>query len=265
MLNYIKFAFLRHDSVLHRMDALSKLIVVVLVSVSVYFYNQPIQLLPLFLLLFFMALILGKVRPLVVCCSFAVFVLFGGFVAFFQLLTHQGGDLLTTLWIIKITTQGLNLAELFVLRLATIGAAALVFLWTTNPRQFVVGLIHMKVPYRFAFAVLVALRFLPLIQEEISKIRDAQAIRGVKNERGFKGLWQRWQRYMFPVLLNGLRKSETTGMAMDSRAFGLYENRTYVDEFRWSTSGRVLVVLVLVMAITIGYVWGFGFIQPRYS
>lgn len=265
ILKNIKFTYLRQNSVLHRMDPLSKLAVVVIVSLAVYFFKNPLQVLPIPILLFFLAIGLGRVRVSVVFWSFSVFILFGLLVAFFQLVSHQRGELLYELLFLSITREGLNLAELFILRMSTIGCAALIFLWTTNPKDFTTGLVYAGVPYRFAFAILVALRFLPLIQDEISKIRDAHLIRGVKQEKGLRGAFRSWQRYLFPILVNGLRKSETTSIAMDSRGFGLYKTRTYIDEFSWTRSGIVLVVAVCVLVVLLGYVWGFGFTQPRYN
>lgn len=265
ILKNIKFTYLRHDSVLHRTDVISKLLVVILVSVSVYFFRNPVQVLPMPILLFFLAMALGRVRFSVVFWSFSVFMVFGLFVAFFQLVSHQTGEILARVLFLKITPDGLHLAELFVLRMATIGCAALTFLWTTNPKEFAIGLVYIGIPYRFAFAVLVALRFLPLIQDEISKIKDAHLIRGVKQEKGIKGAFHNWQRYLFPILVNGLRKSETTSIAMDSRGFGLFKTRTYTDEFRWTASGIALVAVVCIVIVVCGYIWGFGFIQPRYN
>lgn len=265
VLNNIQFTYQRQDSVLHRMDTISKLLLVAIVSIAVYFFKNPIQILPFPFLLFFLALVLGRIKPSVAFWSFMVFVTFGLFVAFFQLVSHQAGETLFNFLFLNVTPEGLRMAEIFVLRLSTIGSAALVFLWTTNPKFFATALVYMKVPYRFAFAVLVALRFLPMIQDEITKIKDAHLIRGIKQEKGLKGSFQSWQRYLFPILVNGLRKSETTSIAMDSRGFGLYPTRVYVDEFKWSLSGIVLVVCVFALVCVLGYLWGFGFVQPRYN
>lgn len=265
ILKNIRFSYLRIDSVLNRMDALSKLILVIVLSIAVYFYKNPLELLPIPIILYVLALVLGKVKFPVASCSFMVFVTFGLFVAFFQLVSHQAGDYLYKLGIFKITPMGLYLAELFVLRLTTIGSAALLFLWTTSPKNFTTALVYLGVPYRFAFAVLVALRFLPLIQDDISKIKDAHLIRGMKQEKGIGGIFNNWQRYMFPILVDGLRKSETTSIAMDSRGFGLYKTRTYTEDFRWTKSGVTLAVCIIALIVTIGLIWGFGFAPPRYN
>ncbi|HNH05587.1 MAG TPA: energy-coupling factor transporter transmembrane component T, partial [Anaerolineales bacterium] len=58
-----------------------------------------------------------------------------------------------------------------------------------------------------------------------------------------------WQRYMFTVIVNGLRKAENTALAIESRGFGAYPDRTFVKEFHWSKTGIAILVLFLAFAI----------------
>lgn len=263
---YIRFQFIRHDSLLHKMDALSKLIFVVLISFTVYFFQDVRQLIFMPIVLFSMALFLGKINWKIVLCSFTVFLAFGAFVGIFQLISNANvGDIILTTGFIRITDVAFYKAQVFLLRLFTIGCAALVYLWTTNPKYFAIGLIYLGIPYRFGYAILVALRFLPLIQTEIGKIKDAHLVRGHTANRGLKGVFENWRKYLFPVLANGLRQSETTSIAMDSRAFGLHKTRTYVERFKWTRSGLTLVLTMVLIILLLGWAWGFGFIQPRYS
>jgi len=264
-LKYIQIRYLRTDSILSRVDPMSKFLLVVVVSFAVYLFQKPVQLLPIPIALFFTAAVLARVRIPVILATFSVFVMFGFLVFLFQIINHQAGPALARILFLKITPEGLFLAEVFLLRLATIGCAALLFIWTTNPRDFVVGLVSLGLPYRLAFAVLVALRFLPLIEDEVRKVKEAHLIRGVKPGAGLTGAFNNWGRYLFPILANGLRKSETTSIAMDSRGFGLYLTRTYVDEFRWSVSGLVLLFVLFLGLGFLGYKYGVGFTQPRYN
>jgi energy-coupling factor transport system permease protein len=247
------------------MDPLSKFFLVVVLSIAVYFFQVPAQLLPIPVFLFLAAAVLGRVRVPVIAATFSVFVLFGSLVFFFQLINHQQGTALAQVLFFKVTREGVNLGVVFLLRLATIGCAALLFIWTTNPRDFVIGLIKLGLPYRWAFAILVALRFIPLMQEEVRKVKEAHLVRGFRPGAGVRGAVQNWQRYLFPVLASALRKAETTGIAMDSRGFGLYPYRTYVDDFQWSWSGLVLLGVVVVGLSFLGYKYGVRFVQPRYT
>ncbi len=261
----ITLNYIRKDSPVHRMDAISKLFAVLIISVGTYFFQTPWQLMVMFGFLVLLALILVSVNPKIVLATFSVFILFGTLVFLFQMIGHPEGAVLFQLSFIKITDGGLYNAAIFLFRMATIGCSAVIFLWTTKPKDFVVGLITLGVPYRIGFAILVGLRFLPLMSDEVRKISDAHSIRGVPPGRGIKGLLEKWQRYLFPILANGMRKAETAGMAMESRGFGAFKTRTYTNPFHWTSSGIALLVFVILLTLVLGMVGGFKWIQPRYD
>ncbi|MCX8061589.1 MAG: energy-coupling factor transporter transmembrane protein EcfT [Anaerolineales bacterium] len=63
-----------------------------------------------------------------------------------------------------------------------------------------------------------------------------------------------WQRYLFTVIVNGLRKAENTAVAFEARGFGAYPERTYWKEFHWTPSGILLVILFTVFCVAL-IVW----------
>jgi energy-coupling factor transport system permease protein len=131
-------------------------------------------------------------------------------------------------------------------RILLIALASMVYVWTTDPRNLVLGLIRLGVPYRFAYGLFVALRFMPLIENEAEVIRQALDVRCVSQ---VSGRLEAMRRYATPLLVAGIRKSENVAIAMDSRAFGAYPVRTYVDEFRWTVSGLVLVLVYVAIGV----------------
>jgi energy-coupling factor transport system permease protein len=74
------------------------------------------------------------------------------------------------------------------LRIYTIVLSSIVFVRTTDPRDLAISLVtQMRVPYRVAYAFFIALRIVPMIEDEIQVIRAAQAVRGVARKRGIAG------------------------------------------------------------------------------
>ena len=122
-------------------------------------------------------------------------------------------------------------------------------IWTTDIRELMVGLVHLGIPYRYAFAVFMALRFLPIVQQEVDAVKAAHAIRGRASSSPIRHRFRLWQRYLFTVIVNGLRKAESTALAIESRGFGAYPDRTYVKEFRWTAIGILLMLLFLSLGI----------------
>jgi energy-coupling factor transport system permease protein len=115
------------------------------------------------------------------------------------------------------------------------------------------GFVRIGVPYRFAFAIFLALRFLPIVQQEVDAVKAAHAIRGRALRSPIRHRFRLWQRYMFTVIVNGLRKAENTALAIESRGFGAYPDRTYVKTFRWTRTGLILLLVFIAFAAGLLY------------
>jgi len=131
---------------------------------------------------------------------------------------------------------------------------SLLLTWTTDIHDLMVGLVHVKVPYKLAFAVFAALRFVPLVANEVDAVRAAHSIRGRATKNPIANISLRWQRYLFAVLVNSLRKGEELAVAAECRGFGLARARTNMKRFAWSRSGLVFVA-IFVVAIVALKIW----------
>lgn len=264
---HIQLTYLRSHGFMYKCDAISKLIWVVLMTIAVYSYRSPLPMLAFPLLLLLLALIGAHIPLKTILASFSIFIIFGSLSGFFQLLTNADvGNEITVVLGLRITDESIQIALRLLLKLATVGCTALLFLWTTTPREFSVALITLGVPYRFGFAILVALRFLPLMKSEFAKIKDARTIRGQVPAKGLKGVGDQIRIYIFPLLVNGLRKSESTAISMDSRAFGLYTKRTYTDKHRFTWQGIALILVTVALIVAMALIFNdFGYVSHRYG
>lgn len=264
---YIQLSYLRGQGFMYKCDAICKLIWVVLMTIGVYSMKNPVPMLVFPLLLLVLAIFGAKVPIKTILASFSIFILFGLCSGFFQLLTNADvGNELAVVLGLRITDESLQIALRLLLKLSTVGCTALLFLWTTSPREFSISLITLGVPYRFGFAIMVALRFLPLMKTEYSKIKDARTIRGQIPAKGLKGIGDKIRIYVFPLLVNGLRKSESTAISMDSRAFGLYKKRTYTDKFRFTWQGITLIIITAALIAAMAIIFhDFGYVSHRYG
>lgn len=98
----------------------------------------------------------------------------------------------------------------------------LLFLLTTNPSQFAASLNRIGVSYKVAYAVSLALRYIPNIQESYWSISAAQQARG--NELSKKApLGQRIHgtlNIVTPLIFSSLDRIDTISTAMQLRRFG---------------------------------------------
>ena len=238
--------YIAQDSALHRMYPLTKLIWVLVVAVGLFIYHTPISGLIIFISVFLLAIFAGGIRLKDIFGSAQIIFGLGLILLFFHLVS-QPGHLVYTLGPVRITDNGLRLGPVYFFRLSAVVLASFVLIWTTDSRDLMVSLARAGIPYRYAFAVFLAMRFLPLMQREVDAVHAAHAIRGNASRTGLGHRVKLWQRYIFTILINGLRKAETTATALECRAFGLYPDRTYTKELPESRWGIVLVGVFTVL------------------
>jgi energy-coupling factor transport system permease protein len=240
-------AYIEKSSVIHRSDALSKLLWVLIVVAATFQFRESASrgwmLAALLLVAIFVARVpvrsIVKASPLI----FGVALLLG----LFHYFITKGTTPLIEVGPFTVMKESLEDGLAFFFRLAIMVLVSFLLIWTTDIRELMVGLVRLKLPYRFAFAIFMALRFLPVIQEEVDAVRAAHAIRGRASKSQIKHRFRLWQRYLFTVIVNGLRKAENTAMAIESRGFSAYPDRTYVKDFHWTVSGVMLDVVFLLL------------------
>lgn len=238
------------DSPLHRMDAITKFLWILVLGVFGFLLSAPELVGILVLTVLLTGLSFGRINPRAFLKASAYFWILGAAAGFFQLVIRQGGDVLATLGPLTITSEGLRFGMTFALRITLIASASLFFVWTTDPKKVVMAAVYMRVPYRIAYSLFVALRFVPVIENEAMVIREAQTIRGVEQ---VKGKIEAAKRYVIPLLASSLQKSQRIAIAMEARGFGFAPTRTYSEDFRWTWQGWVLVLAFV--AIGVGLFW----------
>lgn len=121
---------------------------------------------------------------------------------------------------------------------------ALVFLLTTNPSSFASSLNKIGVSYKISYAVALALRYIPDIQEEFFAISQAQQARGFEMSKKGK-LTQRIKgtaQIIVPLIFSSLDRIETISTAMELRRFGQKKERTWYVEQPFKTRDTLLVL-----------------------
>jgi energy-coupling factor transport system permease protein len=241
-------AYVDNNSLVHRVDSLSKLawlVVIVIVTFQLSSNEaRAILLVSLLVLTILFARIpfttILRAAPLI----FGIAILLG---LFHTLITP--GTPIFSVGPFTGTEEGLVKGLGYFFRLAIMVLASFMIIWTTNIRELMVGLVRLGIPYRYAFAIFMALRFLPIIQQEVDAVKSAHAIRGRASRSPLAHRFKLWQRYLFTVIVNGLRKAENTALAIESRGFGAFPTRSYVKDFRWTPAGLVMVILFAALGM----------------
>ncbi len=237
--------FVDRKSILHRTYPLVKLAWVFIIAAGLFIYKTPVSGGITFIFVLLLAILAGNI-PLRKILGSSKFILGLGLILMVFHFFADPGTVVYSLGPIKITDNGLLQGPIFFFRLSVVVLASFLLIWTTDPRDLMVSLTKVGIPYRYAFAVFLALRFLPLIQQEVDAVHSAHSIRGRATKSGIVHKIKLWQRYMFTVLVNGLRKAEAVAAALECRAFGSNPTRTYVKDVHFHPTDLILVVITII-------------------
>ncbi len=264
-------SYYEEDSFLHRLNPSMKLLALFLVVAVLTFARDPYTPGVFLVLTLFTLWLGGRVPPKTILRSIWPLVLLTvPFFAFNTLYFDIGKVATPHIWFHfgpwTVAREGAVSGLALSLRILAFIAGSLLFVATTDPSDFALSLIQQAhVPYRFGYGILVAYRFLPLWTEELETIRAAHRVRGVGGNGGVSGKLEQFRRYAIPLLASTIRKSERVAIAMDSRAFGATDDRTYYRELHvrwtdWAFLAGAVLSLTAIMAVlsTLGLTRGFG-------
>lgn len=218
--------YYKADSVLHKLDARVKLLGTLLFVITLFF---PKSLLSLGIATVFLAftiklskvpfsMMIRGVKPLFVIICFSAIIN----------MISVGGEVLIKLGPVSITKQGLWMAFYLVIRLVYLVIGSSVMTFTTTPNQLTDGLekgfrflkkVHIPV-HEIAMMMSIALRFIPILTEELDKIMKAQMSRGVDFESG--NILERGKKLipvLVPLFIAAIRRASDLAMAMDARCY----------------------------------------------
>lgn len=251
--------FLPGDSVVHRLDPRTKILLMVLyIAIAFVVRSLPVFLLPalLLLLMFLLAKVpasyfFSSIKPLRFLLIF-MFVL--------NLFFTPGETVLWQWKFLAISREGLRQAVFITIRLALLVAGTSMLTLTTSPIALTDGLERLLSPLRIlrfpahelAMMMTIALRFIPTLMEETERIQKAQMARGADFESG--NLIQR-AKSMIPILVplfvSAFRRADELAMAMESRCYHGGEGRTRMHELHLHARDVVAALVLAAMLAAI--------------
>ncbi|MDY6827285.1 MAG: energy-coupling factor transporter transmembrane component T [Bacillota bacterium] len=242
---------MRRLQLMQRLDPRTKLLLVVLISTMAILFTDILWLAALFCstLLF---LFLGGMGPSFLAAKMKRFLfLFLALLVIQSIFSPAGEPLLAVGSLNIITTGGIVKGLSVILRMLVIISSAMILL-TSDSMDLVLGFVHLRIPYEIAFMVLLAMRFLPVLEEEIRDALVAVQLRGVNIKEIPLGQKIKIYTYIFmPVVVSSLLKAKQTAIAMEARAFRAYERRTYLKELTLQKADYALMVVVLLAGIAL--------------
>lgn len=252
-----RFGFINKNTVLHRLNPSLKLFILIGITIGIIIYPSWV-LSGLLLLLIFMGFKIAKI-PLKLSRGRVRFLLLFSILLFLlQILTIQNGTILFFLIpqsgglgpYLPVTDFGVDRGLMLSIRFLVVVFASMLFVSTTDPTLLAHSLTRLRIPYKYSFALVIALRFIPLFDFESETVRMAQKSRGISAEVRGLGKILRTIRYtFFPLLVSALSRVDALSISMDGRGFGYAKERTYLRKSGWQTNDSLFLILIFIFLL----------------
>ncbi len=160
----------------------------------------------------------------------------------------------------NITAEKASFAISQMVRMLATASLFFIIPWTMDPRLYGVTFNGMGLPYRMAYSMDLAFRFVPTLARDFGVTLDSQRARGYEVERIEGGLITQIRRVaplIVPVTMNAIVGGEDIANAMDLRSFGL-QKRTWLQKLHYKPRDYVWIGLGLAILLT-STILNFGF------
>ena len=219
------------DTIVHRLDARTKLILVVLYIVALFQSNGWVSYIAV-LLATAACMALSQIKPATIFKGLKPMLFIIALTAALNMFYTQGTPIIPG-WII--TWEGIARSVKMILRIVLLITGTFLLTYTTSPIALTDGLElllnplkKIKVPlHEMTMMISMALRFIPTLIEETDKIMSAQKARGADFETG--SLIQRAKALLpvlVPLFVSAFRRADELAIAMESRCYHGGEGRT---------------------------------------
>ena len=234
--------FFPGDSLLHRLDPRTKIVLLFFFLAAIFVFDSPLAYAAL--TAFTAALIaVSRVPPLLMLKSLKPLSWIIAFTFVIHLVSTPG-DAFFHVWLFDLTWQGAAKGFFIALRLALLILLSALLTYTTSPLALTDALETLMQPLRrvgvpaheIAMMMTIALRFVPTLIEEADKIMKAQQARGadltegsvIERVKGFVPV-------LVPLFISAFRRADDLALAMEARCYRGGVGRTQMKALRISS------------------------------
>ena len=253
--NMILGRYIPGNSIVHRLDPRSKLVAMILLIMIIFWANNPITNLILFVVTgIFVALSEVPLSFFIKGLRSMFFLI--AFTTLFQLFFISGGHVLFEMGFIKITSYGIEQAGIIFCRFVLIIFFSTLLTLTTMPLSLATAvesllgpLKRFKVPvHEIGLMLSMSLRFVPTLMDDTIRIMNAQKARGVDFGEG--NVIQK-VKAMIPILIplfaTSLKRADSLATAMEARGYQGGNGRSQYRQLNWMNRDSIALLFVCVL------------------
>ena len=242
------------DSVVHRLDPRSKLLAMMLLILIVFWANNPLTNLILFIATGIFIALSGVSLSFFIQGLKSMFFLIA-FTTIFQLF-FINGNVLFEFSFVRITDYALQQAGIIFCRFVLIIFFSTLLTLTTMPlslasavEALLAPLKRVKVPvHEIGLMLSMSLRFVPTLMDDTTRIMNAQKARGVDFGEG--SIVQK-VKAMIPILIplfaTSLKRADSLAIAMEARGYQGGKGRSQYRQLKWTRKDTLTILVIIVL------------------
>ena len=243
------------DSIVHRLDPRSKLLSMMLLILIVFWANNSITNLILFIATGIFIALSGVSISFFIQGLKSMFFLIA-FTNLFQFFFISSGNIIFEFWFVRITDYALQQAGIIFCRFILIIFFSTLLTLTTMPLSLasaVEGLLSplkkVKVPvHEIGLMLSMSLRFVPTLMDDTTRIMNAQKARGVDFDEG--SIVQKVKALipiLIPLFATSLKRADSLAIAMEARGYQGGKGRSQYRQLKWSFKDTLTIFVILAL------------------
>lgn len=247
------------DSVIHRLDPRFKIVMTLLFIIMLFIGNSMICL-AIGAVYTLTAILLSKIKFKMFIKSIKPLMPFLLITALLNIIFVNEGDVYFHWKFIKITSDGLNVSVVMIIRIIILIAGSSLLTYTTSPITLTDAVERLLSPlkkFRFpvhelAMMMSIALRFIPTLIEETDKIISAQKARGAEFDTGnIMNRAKNLVSILIPLFISSFRRADELATAMECRCYCGGEGRTRLRQLKSHPRDYIALSITIIFLICV--------------
>ena len=249
------------NTVIHRLDPRNKIILTLFLLVSIFLkvdsWSTTLILSAFILIFLIIVMALSKINVLNIFKSLKAMWLLISFLLIIYIFvpnpTYNPGHILFYIGSVPVNYDAFYQSGYIILRIVMMLMVTMILTSTTSPMNLTYGLEWYMTPLKLvkfpshivAMTLSIALRFIPTLLDETSRIIKAQSSRGVDfNHGGFIKRFRAIISLIIPLFVSAIMRSEELSNAMEARGYDPYAKRSKYRILKFHLSDLFAFIVV---------------------
>jgi energy-coupling factor transport system permease protein len=239
------------DSFGHNLDPRAKIIsAVYLMIISIFTSSWIYYLLTTIGIL--LLLCFSKITPGAIWRNIRPFILLVLITALYHLIfSARDTKTIADIWGFRLTAGGINMAVSFSLRVLVFVGIAFFISLTTMPADMADVIVRWLRPFQklgvpvndIGLIIFIAMRFIPVLAEELHTLKMAQTVRGVNFSGSLKQRARSLSFLLIPIFQSSVRRADDLAIAIESRGYISGAQRSSFKIYRYRASDLIYLVI----------------------